>query len=239
MINTEKISYTIVKINDRAIDNVGRITEILSDFNHVKNIRFYDGHLENCKKIINECGISTDSWNPVLFGEKSTRDPLPGEIGITLSTISTLNYIIENNLEYLLVIEDDAILEEDAKEKILKSIKDLPLGWDFLSFFSLENGNAYTEDTEVGSEYVHKSTNQGASTVVMAYSLDGAKKILELLKTKGMQGTIDCFIYKQSALGLLNGYSVKPGIVIARHFDDKHISIIDPDNLRLNFYNLS
>jgi GR25 family glycosyltransferase involved in LPS biosynthesis len=237
VINTEKVNYTVIKISDRAIDNFGRITEILSDFNYINNIKFYNGHVEDCKKIINECGINTDSWNSVLFGEKSNRDPLPGELGVTLSVVSILNYIIENSLDYLLVLEDDAILEDDAKEKILNSIKDLPLGWDFLSLFSLEHGNLYTEDTDVGSEYVHKSNNQGASTVVMAYSLEGAKKMLKLLKAKGMEGTIDCFMYKQSVLGLLNGYSVKPNIVIARHINEKHPSTIDPDDLRLTFYN--
>jgi len=225
------MKYTIIHVNDRAKEQIDHNKKILKNLEYVNDIDFFNGNTGNAWDIINHRGIKTDVWNPY---DGRQFPPLPGEYGVWVSTINVLEYIVNHNLESLLVLEDDILLEKDAEKNILLALKDLPESWDFLSLYYFEGQNEYSLETSIGSDLIHKSINQPAGAQAIVYSRSGAKKILQLVKRKGIEYTSDCFIFEQSRLGFINGYSVIPGVKKYLSHNYKNIkSLIDPDNLRL------
>jgi GR25 family glycosyltransferase involved in LPS biosynthesis len=230
MISTTK--YTIVRINDRAKNQIVHNKNILKNLQYVNDIVFCNGNKENAKEIVSAMGIDPNTWSP--YEENDNRPTyLPGEIGIWVSCINIFIYMIDHGIDKMLVLEDDCLLDESFQEVFNSSIKELPKGWDFLSLYYPENQNLITLQSDIGLKNIHKSVNQMAGIVAMLYSLSGAKKILRLVKEKGIEYTVDCFIYRQAELGLLNGYSLKPKCdTIVKHADTKTGSTIDPKNIR-------
>ena len=224
------MKYTIVHVNDRAKEQMDSNRKILKSFDYVGNIEFFNGNVGRAWDVINHMGIRTDVWKPY---DGRQFPPLPGEYGIWLSTINVLEYIVKHNLESLLVIEDDVLLEKNAEKNILLALNDLPESWDFLSLYYFEGHNEHSSETDIGSSLVHKSINQPAGGQAIIYSNSGAKKILKLVKRKGIEYTSDCFIFEQSRLGFVKGYSVIPGVKKYLEHKHKYIkSLIDPQNKR-------
>lgn len=224
------MKYTIMHVNDRAKTNMDFNKNILKDFEYVSDIEFINGNTANAWDILNHMGIKTDVWNPY---DGRTSSPLPGEYGVLVSTINLWQYIVDNKIESLLVLEDDIILQENFVENFNLFIKDLPTDFDFLSFYYFSEQNKVEDNTEIGSENIHKSNNQYSAAQCMLYSYHGAKKLLKLIKRKGMEYTNDCFIYNQAQLGLVNGYSIKKeNSLFLKHDYKKIVSLIDPDNNR-------
>ncbi len=224
------MKYTIIHVNNRAKNDIDRNKKILKHFDYVDKIEFFDGNNRSARDVINNKGIKTDVWNPY---DGRQLPPFPGEYGIWLSTINVLEYILEDNLEMLLVLEDDISLDKDAGKNIFLALRDLPESWDFLSLHYFEDHNEYSLETSIGSDLIHKSINQPAAAQAIVYSRSGAKKILELIKRKGLEYTSDCFIFEQSRLGLINGYSVIPEVRKYLKHNYKNIkSLIDPENTR-------
>ena len=224
------MKYTIIHVNDRAKEQMDINKKILKSFDYADKIEFFNGNKGNAWDVINHRGIKTDVWKPY---DGRQLPPLPGEYGIWLSTINVLEHIVKDNLESLLVLEDDILLEKNAEKSILAALEDLPESWDFLSLYHFEDQNEYSLETDIGSSLIHKSINQPAGAQAIVYSNSGAKKILRLIKRKGLEYTSDCFIFEQSRIGFINGYSVIPGARKYLQHKYKDIkSLIDPDNIR-------
>ena len=101
------------------------------------------------------------------------------------------------------------------------------------SLYYFSEQNEVDEDTEIGSEYIHKSNNQYSAAQALVYSFNGAQKLLHIFKKKGFEYTTDCFIYRQAHEGLINSYSIKKENTYFLKHDHKKIkSLIDPDNAR-------
>jgi GR25 family glycosyltransferase involved in LPS biosynthesis len=225
------MKYTIISVNDRAKKQINTNKKTLKSFDYVSGIEFFNGNKGNAWDIINHMGIKTDVWKPY---DGRQFPPLPGEYGIWLSTINVLKHIVKNDLKSLLVLEDDILLEKTAEKNILAALDDLPESWDFLSLYHFEDQNQYSSETDIGSSLIHKSINQPAGAQAIIYSNAGARKILRLLKRKGIEYTSDCFIFEQSRLGFINGYSIIPGAKKYLQHKYKDIeSLIDPKNTRL------
>jgi GR25 family glycosyltransferase involved in LPS biosynthesis len=125
------------------------------------------------------------------------------------------------------------LLEKNAEKSISLALDELPKSWDFLSLYYFEGHNEYSSKTDIGSGLIHKSINQPAGAQAIVYSRSGAKKILQLIKRKGIEYTSDCFIFEQSRLGFINGYSIIPGVKKYLEHNYKNVkSLIDPDNVR-------
>jgi GR25 family glycosyltransferase involved in LPS biosynthesis len=217
-------------VDNRAKDNIEVNKELLKDYTYVSDIEFFNGNKGNSWDIINHLGIRQDVWNPY---DGRVSSPLPGELGVWVSTINTWKYIVNNNINYFLLLEDDVILNKNFVENLNKVFLDLPENFDFLSLYYFEGHNWEDENTDIGSEYIHKSNNQYSAGQVTLYSLSGAKKLLKLIKRKGIEYTSDCFVFKQAHIGSVSGYSIKPDkLVFAYHDDVKISSLIDPENTR-------
>lgn len=224
------MKYTIMHVNDRAKDNMLHNRDILKDFEYVSDIEFFNGNEGNGWDILNHWRIPLDVWSP--YDGRST-EPLPGEYGIWVSTINLWKYIVDNKINKLLVLEDDILLKNDFVDNLNKYCKELPEDFDFLSLYYFSEQNEPTEETEIGSEFIQKSTYQYSAAQAMIYSYAGAKKLLKLIHRKGTEYTNDCFIYRQSLEGLVNGYSIKgPNDIFLTHTYKEVKSLIDPDGFR-------
>jgi hypothetical protein len=223
------VNYTIIHVDDRAKNNIEKIKLKLKPFNYIDDILFFNGNTENAWDVLNHRKISTNSWNPY---DGRTFGPTPGEYGIWVSTINCFNYMINNNLKNLLILEDDIILKDNFLNILNNSVNDLPKNYDFLSLHYFEEHNNIDDRTLIGSSFIHKSLNQYSGAQGILYSITGAKKILRAIQRKGIEYTCDCFIFKHSHIGALNGFTIRPDIdKIIIH--DKNIkSSIDVNNLR-------
>ena len=56
----------------------------------------------------------------------------PGEIGHLLSFIKIMGNALDNNYETILLLEDDAVINDDFKKKFMKSYNNLPSDWDLV-----------------------------------------------------------------------------------------------------------
>lgn len=224
------MKYSIMHINDRAIENINHNKNILKNFDYV-DIEYFDGINGNAWDVLNHRRIHLNVWQP--YDGRSTP-PLPGEYGVWLSTILFLEYVVNNKIDMVILLEDDITLQENFIESLSLCIKDLPDTFDFLSLYYFDGQNELTDKTKIGSDYIHLSHNQYSAGQAMLYSLKGAKKILKLVNRKGIEYTSDCFIFHQASLGLLDGYSIVPNSLSFLKHDNKKIkSLIDPDNVRL------
>ena len=225
------MKYTIIHVNDRAKEQMDYNKKILKDFEYVEDIEFFNGNKSKAWDVINHRGIRTDTWAPY---DGRSFPPLPGEYGVWISNLNIFNYVMKSNIKNILVLEDDVLLEKDAANIIKKCMRELPNGWDFLSLYFFPGQNAHSSESDIGKTYIHKSINQPAANQAMIYSKSGVSKLMKLIKRKGIEYTVDCFIYRQAQLGALNGYSVIPGKTsILKHTYKETESLIDPENKRL------
>lgn len=224
------MKYTIISVNDRAIKNINQNKKILKDFEFVNSIDFFNGNIGNAGDVLNHRGIPLNKWNPY---DGRTSDPLPGEYGIWVSLLNCLDYIVDNKEDSFLVLEDDISLSEDFVDNLNLCISELPEDYDFLSLYYFEGHNWVDESTDIGKKYIHKSYNQFSAGQATIFSQSGAKKILKSLRRIGIEYTTDCFLFKQSQRGVVNGYSIKPDTLnFLVHKNDVVKSLIDPENLR-------
>lgn len=223
------MKYTIVHIDDRCKEQMNTNKSILKDFDYVDDIEFFNGNIGNSWDVINHYGISQTVWEP-YDGRKTP--PLPGELGIWVSTINILKYIVDNNIDSMLVLEDDVILEDDFIKSLNLCLNDLPKSFDFLSLFYFEEHNQEKKENDIGSEYIHKPLTQYSAAQAMIYSKKGAEKILRAVKRKGIEYTTDCFIFKQAHLGLIEGYTIRPNKLKFLNHNKQVKSTIDPENIR-------
>jgi GR25 family glycosyltransferase involved in LPS biosynthesis len=222
------MKYSIIHVDNRASKNIKNNKNILKDFEFV-DIEFFDGRNGGGWTFLNNMGVNTSAWNPY---DGRTLGPLPGEYGVWVSTILFFEYMIKNSIEEMILLEDDIILDYDFVDKFFKIKKDLPNSFDFLSMSFPLDQNKQTKKSSINSELIHKSINQYANGQATLYTLNCAKKILKLLKRKGLEYTSDCFIFKQSHLGLLEGYSIIPNAISLIKSDTSVSSSIDPKNVR-------
>ena len=224
------MNYTIIYVNDRAIDNINYNKNILSDFNYIDEIEYFNGNIGNAWDVINHMGIKQDVWNPY---DRRTMGPLPGELGVWISTINVWEYMVNNKVERLLVLEDDIRLQKDFVYNLDLCLNDIPENFDFLSLYYFNEQNQISDDLNIGSEYIQRSNLQYSAGQAIVYSLAGAKKLLKLVKRKGIEYTTDCFIFRQSLEGLVDGYSIKKNNDFFLLHEYKNIkSLIDPGNTR-------
>lgn len=171
-----------------------------------------------------------EKWlrNPVIGWE-----PKIGELGIWLSQINVWRYIVDNDLDWMIAFEDDAILAPDGQELITKSMSCLPDDWDAFSLFTPddqrddyrydvsydENGYPRLRSSMflpnerslfyVGNDVVCRAAH-GYSGVAVMYSQKGARRLLGAVEKRGLYSTSDCFLYIEAHTGRLEMYASHP-----------------------------
>lgn len=221
--------YILVKINDKRLKTQEKIESDLSSF-YRHSVECIDGHDE-------EAVIKFFKNNKNI---KDARPIRAGYLGHWLTFLNILKYIVDNDIDHLLVLEDDAILSETFVDDLEMYMHHLPEDCDFFMIYdSAPNSNNYffnkkdvnlrvpqrvkiTEDLkkihsdwEIGSDYIVR-TYQRFGSVGQVFFNSGAKKIIKLTEENGLGKSrwegkaFDMTIYHYSFEGLLNGYQPNP-----------------------------
>lgn len=74
----------------------------------------------------------TKVYSDSLSHEKFSRSLTAGEIGCTLSHLRLYQKMIDENISTAIILEDDAMLVDGAKEKLRELIEKLPDDWDLV-----------------------------------------------------------------------------------------------------------
>ncbi len=221
--------YLLVKINNKRERTQKEIEETLSSFNR-HYVECVDG--SNLQNIINFFNNNQKI--------RETRPMRYGYIGHWLTFINIFKYMVENNIENLLVLEDDAILSKTFIDDLNLYMKDVPEDYDFFMAYqslpaihncvfskqrllskvpvtgqsSKEFGTIH-EDWQIGSKLIVRAY-QRVGSVGQVFSYYGAKKFLQLTEENGL-GTSRSFLcsfdeamYIYSKLGIVNGYQPSP-----------------------------
>lgn len=197
------IPYTIIKVNDRAANNCRTINKVLEEYQYHCNITFI---ADDAEQFLLDRGIDIN-WD----NRKYDRSYLPGELGITASVVVACEYIIKNNLEEMLILEDDAVITGDFVGRLSNCYADLPNDYDYLVSGTVFPAKRITDklDAEIliNSEYICQADLQDADLRMVLYSNQGAKKILDALKQRGFVAPIDEFIFDLTREKYLKGYT--------------------------------
>lgn len=101
-------------------NDIDRLNNIKKYWNDVERINAYNGKLIDKDMLIN---------NGLLDPDTNMKD---GQIGCYLSHLKAWKTSLHSNKKYVLVLEDDVILENDTKNKINDLIDFIPHDWDIL-----------------------------------------------------------------------------------------------------------
>jgi len=221
--------YILVKINDKRLKTQEKIELDLSSF-YRHSVECIDGHDE-------EAVIKFFKNNKNI---KDSRPIRAGYLGHWLTFLNILKYIVDNDIDHLLVLEDDAILSETFVDDLEMYMHHVPEDCDFFMIYdSAPNSNNYFfskqdvnlrapqrikisdnskkihSDWDIGSDYIVK-TYQRFGSVGQVFFNSGAKKIIKLAEKNGLGRSrwegkaFDMTIYQYSFEGLLNGYQPNP-----------------------------
>jgi GR25 family glycosyltransferase involved in LPS biosynthesis len=206
---SKKLNYTVIKINDRAEDSLKVLHQQLKDdFIYHKDLKFIDGENDDVYKFFSSRNIKIN-WCADLFGhEKKTS---PSELACAASHILSMEYLLNNDIDELVVFEDDVILQENAVNILSNCINYFPKDFDFMADTTYEPDyeEISTEQNSiiVDSRYICKSFLQNSHTGFMLYTKQGAQNILNLYKEYGVICAIDTFLFWMSRRGDLKGYT--------------------------------
>jgi len=235
---SKKYYYTIIKVNDRAQGIYEYNQTILSaaSFIAVDDFNFIDGRILDAVKLLQDKKISLEGWSP--WDKRLHYDIMSTEAAIWLNNIAIYQYIVDNDIDHFLVMEDDIKLSDNFEFSFKRILKEIPKGYDFVSLIDTHIEEPHTQNkvdsnTKInGKSLIHRSYNQYSDFHCILISKKGAKKILDFVYQKGIYYTIDCQIFDMSRRGILKGYSIRPDsrFIIAEPIDLG--SIIDPDNKR-------
>lgn len=210
------MKYTIITIDDSRAENKANIRANI-ELPEVTDIGFCDARVGN-------------DMNPDL--KLTTKWELTrGEQGIWHSNVNVWDWT-RNQDEPLLVLEDDAIIDDSFMFNLHNLMPQIPEDYDFVSLWVPDdqevdyyyrvsydsdgapsiNGTVNTREESVfymGSNNVAR-VYQGYSFVTTVYSPKGAAKIYDLAIKLGMYTPADCFLFHQAHIGTLTGYAPTP-----------------------------
>ena len=136
-----------------------------------------------------------------------------GELGIWASNLLAITNFLKSDYDYLMLMEDDILVDEKNKFLPLleKYMNQLPEDWDFFSYFVDPNQyDRFGFETVIG-EFTgfsyHKRIQVDKGDVVKAYqdwsmlcyvlNKKSAKKILDDVKSHGIKAPIDWYVFRQ------------------------------------------
>lgn len=210
--------FTIISIDDSRKEKKDWIQQRFTTWQECTTIDFVNG------KDPNQLRKAKSKWKNI-----DTPGPFKaGEFGIFYSVLNCLEYGANN--DGILYFEDDAIPRADFQEKIDFYLDHLPRRTDLFACWSPQNQtgdyngisgfNAVGEpayEPHKGSifDYGHDELCglwQGYGNVSMFFTKNGCDKLIKHIEDKGFYSPIDCLICIAAHTGVINGYSLKPGV---------------------------
>jgi GR25 family glycosyltransferase involved in LPS biosynthesis len=221
------LKYSIISIDDRAIDNTSNTRKLMKNFEEI-HIDCINGNKQDVKKMLSEYNMSLLNWN-------WHSSPRGGELGLWLSNINLFKKMIDENIENVLLFEDDAIVTYKINDAIDNAFNEMPEDYDFMSFvFPSSSKHLYKDDANIGLKTICSAKYNHFGTYAVLWSNSGAKNMLKILNEIGITCPIDIYMYdfllKEN---LINGYSLRPDQEqVVFHGHNKYGSVIDLDGRR-------
>jgi GR25 family glycosyltransferase involved in LPS biosynthesis len=228
------MEYAIISINDDRAENKAKLRQT------------FQGIPEAIVMSVNGSSIKELARARREFPEiKKTSERRLGEMGIWFSQLYAWKYLMDSDLDALLVLEDDAIPAENCREVIDEYLSYLPDDFDILSLWVPDNqrrdfytnyaydwnGNPHTiptgEDLKDGAPCfkipgsILAKSYQGYGGVAQIYSKKGAEKFFALTKSEGLWTTSDCFLFINIHRGIIKGYAPRPDARMPFEYDWK------------------
>lgn len=150
-----------------------------------------------------------EEFVPDIFGYEldGVRGWRWGEIGIWASNWTAWNKFLQTDHDYLILMEDDIVYNEDFIDLIDYYISQLPNGWDaFHAFCPADQfGNYNNISHDIGAQDVCKSY-QDWSNLCYVINKRGANNLL--LKSNNFNLPLDWYMFRQTKI--FNIYTIKP-----------------------------
>jgi GR25 family glycosyltransferase involved in LPS biosynthesis len=213
-------AYTIMTVDDSRAENKANIRNYLRKMPEVF-LPWVDCRKQ--KAFSNAKGSNMD-----LFSLR-WENILPGEFGVFLSQMEAWKYATTMPYDGLIILEDDAILNENSYDSIVHVARVLPDDWHSLSLWVPEGHleefyyHRYTHKgismlnwVEGGAkEYLTKHPQlakayQMFSCVTTAISPAGGERLLELVHRDAMYTPVDVAWFEWAKAGDLNAYAPTP-----------------------------
>lgn len=222
-------NYTIIHVSDRALQNMLRIRSILNSWTELDDNQAVHGLKTNAFNVLRSLGFKFD-YRP----DDGRIDPMmPTEAGVFASHILAMKNALEHGCNTFAIFEDDAILSDDFCSVYDNAIAALPNDWDFLSFIAIPEMNIFSEESDIGSNVIHKCLTQPSYLACVLYSNQGIRKFINYIHENSIYYNIDSMLYRASHRGSLNGYILRNEFSYAvRHDPLLIISDIDPCDKR-------
>lgn len=194
----KKINYHIIHINDERKSNRDQIQSVVKG-----NLIDIFSLNANDPNEIDKFYLNNKSFKTAWDGFK------PGELGNFASHYSTWKYVIDNDLDSLLVFEDDAIIHPDFINKYNLIMNNVPDDYDVMSVFVDPNQYPRYRPDHYINDYIAKGY-QDWSTLCYVVSRQGAEKLVKYVNEVGMDHPTDWFIFRKGHSGTFNVYTVPP-----------------------------
>ena len=178
---------------------------------------------DNVDKIISSLGPQRIDCESIhykdieLFYKKNPLFKVTGsridvsEVGCFASHYKAWSYVLDNDLDNLLVLEDDALIKDNFADEINQFIKFLPKDFDvFFIYYDYEMSKRFQFKRDyIGNDFVCKAF-QDWSTLCYLISNSGAKKLLELTHEYGMTRPVDRVMLDLGKSEIIKAYAPKP-----------------------------
>jgi len=169
--------------------------------------------------------VTPGGYEQILMTEKTNQrkyhyEITRGAVGCYLSHLSIYKKIIESNLNYGIIFEDDSIIANDFYQKLLYGLNVVPPDWDIflLGMICLK--------CDISKDYVKVNRFWGTHGYII--KKESAVKILSYLD-KPISKQIDADLSLLIKKNLINVYAINPMIVIQdpKFKSDIQMKVID------------
>lgn len=215
--NLKTWNYQIISINEDRAKNKDAINEILSNHNNLYLYSIYAADDDIRNKFFKDNPEFKISWGGFKLGE----------LGNFASHFLVWKYLINSDMNEILVFEDDTDISEDFIEKINIYYSTLPKDWDIFSIFV--HHNQYDRFTESNESTVVKAY-QDWSTLCYLVSKSGAQKLYDYVVKNGMDYPTDWFIFRHAENNNFNVYTLNPNTVPPVKIDESYDSLVQKED---------
>lgn len=199
------IAYTIFHSEDESEGLLFRknlVNEIHKEFNklsYIKSNVIMVNNLESYKKILKE----NKELRKISINGKFRF----GAIGLIFTTFLCYNELLKTDFDTFLIFEDDAQINKNAYENVIKYLEEVPKNFDIISFYDNKAFyKKYNEKHDCGLKNLCYSYND-RSTLVYAISKEGVKKYLKYIENE-VDNPVDVFLFDEKKNTLK--YAIKP-----------------------------
>jgi hypothetical protein len=198
--DTKELLYHIIRISDDRSYLVDKAFSVLgSKWLSIPAVDGYD------KISRSEFGALNPNVKNLLSKE--------GEFGCFASHYMFWKYVVDNNIEQAVVLEDDADVQNHFPFMYQLALKLLPPTYEVFSMYVDKNQYERFNESQRVNDFIARGY-QDWSTLSYVVSLKGAKRLIELVERNGMDQPVDWFIFRNGHDGNLEVYTWTPSVAL-------------------------